>query len=71
VELVDPVVHDIDNRQRAPPSFIAARVGVEGSLFAVGLDRVEIGEELERDSCAAIFGEQGSVELLERVRISV
>src|ERR1017187_1818708 len=58
----DVVVLGQERRRRSSP-----RVGVESPLFAIGLDGIEVGEVGERDGGAAVFGEQGRMELAANV----
>jgi 2'-5' RNA ligase len=55
VELVDPPVEGIDQRQRSPPTLLSTRHCIERALLAVLFDRVQVGEDLERDRGPPIF----------------
>jgi hypothetical protein len=63
VELVDPSVEGVEQRQRAPPPLLTSRPGIEPALLAVVFDRVQVCEDLERDRGPPIFGQQRRVKL--------
>ncbi len=61
MELICPTIKCIEERERAPPALVSSRVGIEATLFAVGLNGVEVGEIFDRDGGTPIFGEQCGV----------
>jgi hypothetical protein len=59
VELIDPGVERIENRQRAPPPLVTAGLGIEALLFAFGLNLVQLGKEPDGNRGALVLGQQG------------
>src|SRR5512133_2482015 len=53
---VNPVVEQLQNRERAPLAFFEALIGRKVSLFAVALDCVDVREVLQRNRGPPIFG---------------